>query len=447
MAVKPYKEGSAWSFRLRIQGEDIYRTGYTSLKEAQREADRLRESIVGNTKPHHKGPWQTSLGEALQLYASERLPAMKGARQDANRINKYLRACRLSTAKVIALCDPVIQSAQTSLYFQVLFEAPSTDRKVPASLLAHRQKQACDASHSDKIRQKIARTPVAQLQPYHLQELINAMLKDGFKPATIGLEHALLRRLFSYARKIWRWREPAQNPARGLELPQINNARSRVLTNAEWGKISQALSNSSNEMVELALTLLLETAMRVSEPLLHAAWRDVDFDRRILKLTDAKAGPREVPLSPGALEVLLKLKALQGSECTPESKILPLTYETLKAAWRRAREAAEVEDVRIHDLRHTAATRFTLELNGNLPVLKVITGHKTYSQLSRYINLNAADVARLLHDRPLTEDDAPAGLHRKDLTLVPLQQQTCSDGELPENVVRLVPRSAKGGTS
>lgn len=77
--------------------------------------------------------------------------------------------------------------------------------------------------------------------------------------------------------------------------------------------------------------------------------------------------------------------------------IFPVGYEAVKAAWQRACARAEVAAVHIHDLRHTAATRFTLDLNGNLPVLKIITGHKTYSQLNRYINVKPDDVEACRH--------------------------------------------------
>ena len=109
------------------------------------------------------------------------------------------------------------------------------------------------------------------------------------------------------------------------------------------------------------------------------------------------------------------------------------------APWQRASARAGVADVHIHDLRHTAATRFTLELNGNLPVLKIITGHKTYSQLNRYINVKPEDVSRLLHGRPLTESDAPAGLPlpsppQGGPAAAPVQPQ---QERLPDNVIPL----------
>jgi integrase len=163
----------------------------------------------------------------------------------------------------------------------------------------------------------------------------------------------------------------------------------------------------------------------------------VDWDRCLLRLRDAKAGARDVPLNPGAMNILTMLAALR-SDADVDPRILPITYEALKAVWNRACQAAGITDVHIHDLRHTAATRFTLELNGNMPVLKVITGHKTYSQLNRYINVKPEDVSRLLHGRPLTEDDAPAGLHLTRAALVsPSMEPTWSEADLPGNVVPL----------
>jgi integrase len=207
-----------------------------------------------------------------------------------------------------------------------------------------------------------------------------------------------------------------------------------VLTNRVWSDVSQALTQSKNKFLAPAIALLLETAMRASEPLLQATWENMDWVNCTLSLVDAKAGARDVPLSPGAIDILKLLRELSSPA---ETKILPITYEALKAGWQRARIIAGIEDVNIHDLRHTAATRFTLELNGNLPVLKVITGHKTYSQLARYINVKPTDVSRLLHGRPLTHDDAPAGLRVQPsgLSFVPPQAQYVAHEPLPSNVV------------
>ncbi len=442
--AKPYQEGEVWSFRLRVQGQDIYRTGFTKADDARREHDRLRQKILEAAKPKRKGPFQTTVGEALQAYALERFPFMKGSVQEACRVNRYLRSCGLSTIKVN---KPTLKSEQRTegapehVYWAVNLEPASQSRQVPHGLQAHRQSQADRTADTDRLRRQLARTRMAQVMPYHIQELVDTMGKDGYKPATIGLERALLRRLFSYARKSWLWMEPRSNPGKELKMPPIHNVRDRVLTKAQWRRIVAALERGRNCYVAPLLALLLETAMRISEPLLHAAWKNVDWERCLLRLQDAKAGAREVPLNPGAIEVLRLVKGLPREE--GDLRIFPITYESVKAAWNRACESAGVEDIRIHDLRHTSATRFTLELNGNIPVLKILTGHKTYSQLTRYINVKAADVARLLHNRPLTEADAPAGMHleppRSVNASAPAQQWTPED--LPANVVPLFRRA------
>src|SRR5690606_18348044 len=97
----------------------------------------------------------------------------------------------------------------------------------------------------------------------------------------------------------------------------------------------------------------------------------------------------DVPLSERAIEALRQLGP--GALDAP---ILTLTYEALKAAWTRICERASLEDLNIHDLRHTAATRMALD-TGNVFLVKALTGHKTLSQLQRYINVTATDVVEV----------------------------------------------------
>ena len=179
--------------------------------------------------------------------------------------------------------------------------------------------------------------------------------------------------------------------------------------------------------------------MRASEAL-GATWDDLDEARCLLHLHDAKAGRRSVPLHPDALAVLAGLRARAGTPA-PGDRILPVSYSAIKAAWYRACARAGVSGVRIHDLRHTAATRFTLEYHGNLPVLQVVTGHKTDSQLLRYVNVRPDDVVRLMHGRAMSEASAPAGL-----AAMPPRAGLALEGDppagLPANVIPIGRRRA-----
>jgi integrase len=161
-------------------------------------------------------------------------------------------------------------------------------------------------------------------------------------------------------------------------------------------------------MVAPMLTLLRETAMRSSEPLERACWGDVDWARNVLSLRDAKGGKRDVPLSPDAIAALQELldhqatslpnvsEAMRRAAVAPNAPIVQMTYEALKAAWKRACERAGVKDLHLHDLRHTSATRMALK-TGNVFLVKALTGHRTMSQVQRYVNVKADDVVKVMH--------------------------------------------------
>lgn len=392
--AKPYREGKGWAVRVRVQGESIYLSGFASEAAAKKAAAEQTLSIQDRGRPAHRGAERTSVAQAFQSYATERLPFLKGGDQDARRMNAYIRAGGIDLLKVTKIPPrEKRENDRGEVVHCVVTLIPHEDkRNIVPSLKKHRAKQKEQTTRSTRIRHGLATTHMANIAPYHLQQLVDAMGAEGYSPSSIHLEIAQWKRLFNYARRTWLWTRPANNPASGLTLPKIDNARDRVLSQDEWSAVFKELENYPNRYVAPAIALLLETAMRVSEPILHVLWTDVDWTRRIVALPTAKGGKRDVPLTPDAMELLQKLYAQRKTE-----EIFPITYEALKKAWSVACKACGLKGVHIHDLRHTAATRFALEFNGNKYVLKVITGHKTDSQLERYINIKPDDVSSLMH--------------------------------------------------
>lgn len=441
--AKPYREGKTWSFRVRIKGQDIYRHGFATDKDARAELENLRHALTTEGRSAHRGPWHTTLAQALQDYACERLPMLKGAERDAIRINVYLRSAGLPTLAVHPIDDNGGAPVTKPIHWRVERVPASRERVIPKGLGSHRQAQAKRREATNRLRKQLANTLIVDIEPHTVQMLINQMVQDGYEPATIEQERALLRCLFNYARKTWNWRKPERNPATQLVMPKIDNARDRVLTNREWKSLWVALNDCLNPYVAPALMLLLETSMRCSEALVHATWDDFDATRCVLRLRQGKAGWRDVPLGPGAMAILTSLATNEMRPLLPDSRILPISYSALKAAWNRACVRANITGICLHDLRHTSATRFALELNGNIPVLKIITGHKTVSQLMRYVNIKVDDVTRLLHGRPLDEDNAPAGLRvvKGELVHAGQSAQSWEVDDLPANVVPLKRRA------
>ena len=134
-----------------------------------------------------------------------------------------------------------------------------------------------------------------------------------------------------------------------------------------------------------AIRLLMLTGCRKSE-ILSLQWKDIDLEAGELRLRESKTGPRAVPLSPPAAKVLAELPRVPGNPWViPGQK--PDTHMTnLDDPWRIVRERAGVENVRIHDCRHSFASR-ALALGESLPVIAKLLGHSQIRTTARYAHL------------------------------------------------------------
>ena len=134
-----------------------------------------------------------------------------------------------------------------------------------------------------------------------------------------------------------------------------------------------------------AIRLLMLTGCRKSE-ILSLQWTDIDLEAGELRLRESKTGPRAVPLSPPAAKVLAELPRVPGNPWViPGQK--PDTHMTnLDDPWRIVRERAGVENVRIHDCRHSFASR-ALALGESLPVIAKLLGHSQIRTTARYAHL------------------------------------------------------------
>ncbi|MBL8306507.1 MAG: site-specific integrase [Rubrivivax sp.] len=392
----PRLHGKGYAIRRSYRGEDIFLSGFKTSSEATRAVNLAMAAIDANSKPAGSGPRRTSLAQALQDYAVARLPFLKGADQEARRINAYLRPAGLRLLKVRELPRTSTTPGKSGkgAYFKVSLVEHISERAIPNGLAAHRKALLTANAGTDKWRAVLATSATADVTRQMLQAFVDTMTREGNAPATVGLERALLRRLYNYAVTKWSWTELRDNPASRLDMPTVDNGRSRVLGEEEQVLLDAAVADCRNQLVKPTLLLLRETAMRASEPLKHATWRDVDSTRKVLKLHDAKSGDREVPLSPAAMEALKTIRDLsKGKE---DDLIVSISYASLSAAWRRALERAGIDDLRLQDLRHTAATRMALK-SGNVFLVKALTGHKTLDMLERYVNVGADDVVKLMH--------------------------------------------------
>ena len=143
-----------------------------------------------------------------------------------------------------------------------------------------------------------------------------------------------------------------------------------------------------------AIRLLLLTGARVSE-VLSARWDWVAWDRRVIELPDSKTGAKPLFLSEAAMAVLRNLR--DDDEEHPfiiRGRFAERPLVNIAKPWRRICALAKLENVRIHDLRHTAAS-VGVAAGTSLPIIGRLLGHSQSQTTQRYahVDLDPALVA------------------------------------------------------
>ena len=136
------------------------------------------------------------------------------------------------------------------------------------------------------------------------------------------------------------------------------------------------------------IRLLMLTGCRRNE-ILTLRWEHVDLDKAEMRIVDGKTGARTVHLSPSAVRVLRVLEALPPKPGSlwviPGAK--PGTHMTdIDGSWEAIRVRAGLHDVRIHDIRHSFASR-ALALGESLPIIGRLLGHRRVETTARYAHL------------------------------------------------------------
>lgn len=275
---------------------------------------------------------------------------------------------------VSALCDRFLDE-----YVPVRCK-PSTEKEY---------RRCCDLFIRPKIGamrvQDIARRDIATL--HH-------ELRD--KPYQANRVLGVLSKIFNLA-EVWGLRPDGSNPTRHVQKYK-EQKRERYLDPDEIDRLWRILDSSVAAGTETmhvagAFKLLLLTGCRLSE-IQKAKWSWVRGN--ILLLPDAKTGPRRVMLSKSALEVLSALPRLPDNAYIIAGKVEGQFATDLQKPWRRIRKTAKLEDVRIHDLRHTYAS-LAAAAGHSLPVIGKLLGHTQAQTTARYAHLadtvtrNAAD--------------------------------------------------------
>lgn len=210
---------------------------------------------------------------------------------------------------------------------------------------------------------------------------------------------ALLSKLMNLAER-WGNRPDGSNPCRHVEKYR-ENKRERFLTAEELMRLGDALTEAERTAMErpsviASIRLLVLTGCRLSE-ILTLRWEHVDFGHACLRLPDSKTGRKTIHLNAPALALLAAVEREDGNPWVIRGQRKGCPLVNLEKPWRRVRTQAGIEDVRLHDLRHSFAS-VAVGLGEGLPMIGKLLGHTQAQTTARYAHL-AADPVKAATER------------------------------------------------
>jgi integrase len=244
-------------------------------------------------------------------------------------------------------------------------------------------------------KQKIGDYTLANVTPALLVEYRDKLARGETNrgkrsPSTVNRYLAYLSHPLTVAVREWQWLD--SNPMRRVSKLKEPRGRVRFLSNEERERLLKACRERGDPLLYPLVVLALSTGARQGE-LLGLRWPDVDLRRRVALIHETKNEERRaLPLSGLAYSLVRDLKKLRRLDTD-------LVFANAKGralfprkAWDEALRAAEVDDFRFHDLRHSAASY--LAMNGaTLAEIAEVLGHKTLAMVKRYSHLTEAHTA------------------------------------------------------
>ena len=230
----------------------------------------------------------------------------------------------------------------------------------------------------------------------HIQRFQRDKVAAGYKPAYCNRFLVLLGFCFNLA---IRWEIPgvSKNPVKLVSLLKANNQIERFLSKEESSRLLVAIKQSPNPLLQYFVPIALLTGMRKRE-ILDAKWQDVDLDRKLWLIPHSKSGySRHVPLTDASVAVLRELKSklpelMEQGEFLDNPWVIPnwrtgKPFKSIFNAWDSARRKAGLQDLRIHDLRHSFASAL---VNLGIPIYDVqkLLGHQDVKTTQRYAHFS-----------------------------------------------------------
>ena len=226
---------------------------------------------------------------------------------------------------------------------------------------------------------------VSAVERSHVADL-HLSLRD--RPSQANRTVDVLAKMFRLA-EAWGMTPPRRNPCRSVRRYRTEG-RERFLSPEEYRRLGRVLAKAEADGRCLpsgiaAIRLLALTGCRRNE-IVTLRWDDIDRTAGEIRIRDGKTGPRRVPLTPAVERVLSGIERAGGSPWVIAGQKSGGHFKGVDHVWLRLRPLAGLDDVRIHDLRHSYASR-ALAVGESLPMIGHLLGHGKVKTTARYAHL------------------------------------------------------------
>ena len=225
-----------------------------------------------------------------------------------------------------------------------------------------------------------------QITRLQVQNFHASVLNEGLAAASANHHIKLIRRMFNLAIS---WDMLEKNPASRIHMFEEDNQEERYMNDVQLGNLMEVLKTDSARSVCQITTFLLATGCRLNEAL-SATWPQVDKDKRVFRVAAKNSKSkrmRPVPLNDTAIEVLNQLDTEGQYEHLFINKKTKRAYVNIAKVWERLRTKAGLPHLRLHDLRHQAASNL-INSGSSLYIVQQILGHSDPSVTQRYAHLS-----------------------------------------------------------
>jgi integrase len=205
---------------------------------------------------------------------------------------------------------------------------------------------------------------------------------------------AVLSKMMNLAEE-WGLRADGTNPCRHVKKYR-ESKRERFLDHEELRRLGKVLADAEANEDEspffiAAIRLLIFTGARLSE-ITTLRWNYVDLANGVIRLPDSKTGAKNLYLNAAAIDVLEALPRMADNPFVIAGRKVGSHLVEMEKPWQRIRKKAGLENVRIHDLRHSFAS-MAVGSGMSLPMIGKLLGHTQAQTTARYAHL-AADPVR-----------------------------------------------------